>query len=438
MNLRTQAANTLAPLLLHRGSLSATLPTALYTCVPRDRALLQQLCYGTMRFEPRLALIAEHLLQKPFRDKDADLQALVLLGLYQLDQTRIADHAAISETVDATEELNKNWARGLVNAVLRRFQRERGSILAALADHPSLQYNHPDWMISKLQHNWPDHWPQILLANDQPAPMTLRLNTHQSSRMAYLDQLHIAGIDAVPGAFADTAIYLTQACDVTELPGFADGLVSVQDEAAQLAAQLLDLKPGQRVLDACAAPGGKLCQILEQEPGLAAVEAVELDQRRIERIQQNLLRLKLECKVTKGDAAASDWWDGQRYDRILLDAPCSATGVIRRHPDIKYLRRNEDLKRMAELQLSILQNCWQMLSPGGKLVYATCSIFTQENERVLERFMKAELAAVHRPISANWGHARPLGRQLFPQQDGHDGFYYAVLEKPAVLETPDH
>jgi 16S rRNA (cytosine967-C5)-methyltransferase len=293
-------------------------------------------------------------------------------------------------------------------------------------------------MISKLQHNWPDHWPQILLANDQPAPMTLRLNTHQSSRMAYLDQLHIAGIDAVPGAFADTAIYLTQACDVTELPGFADGLVSVQDEAAQLAAQLLDLKPGQRVLDACAAPGGKLCQILEQEPGLAAVEAVELDQRRIERIQQNLLRLKLECKVTKGDAAASDWWDGQRYDRILLDAPCSATGVIRRHPDIKYLRRNEDLKRMAELQLSILQNCWQMLSPGGKLVYATCSIFPQENERVLERFMKAELAAVHRPISANWGHARPLGRQLFPQQDGHDGFYYAVLEKPAVLETPDH
>nr|WP_067289153.1 16S rRNA (cytosine(967)-C(5))-methyltransferase RsmB [Marinobacterium profundum] len=430
MNLRTLAAQTLAPLLLHRGSLSATLPTSLYTCVPRDRALLQQLCYGTMRFEPRLALIAEHLLQKPFRDKDADLQALVLLGLYQLDQTRIADHAAISETVDVTEDLNKNWARGLVNAVLRRFQRERDSIMETLGDNPRLQYNHPDWMIGKLQQNWPDHWPQIMLANDQPAPMTLRLNTRLSTREAYIEQLYIAGIEATPGAFAKTAIYLNQPCDVSELPGFADGLVSVQDEAAQLSAPLLDLKPGQRVLDACAAPGGKLCHLLEHEPGLDSVEAVELDSRRAERIQQNLQRLKLNCTVTLGDAASEKWWDGQSYDRILIDAPCSATGVIRRHPDIKYLRRNEDLKRLADLQLSILRNCWHMLSPGGKLLYATCSIFPQENERLLARFIKEQPEVRHLPIEADWGHARPLGRQLFPQQDGHDGFYYAVLEKP--------
>jgi 16S rRNA (cytosine967-C5)-methyltransferase len=431
MNLRTLAAQTLAPLLQHRGSLNATLPTSLYTCVPRDRALLQQLCYGTMRFEPRLALIADHLLQKPFRDKDADLQALVLLGLYQLDQTRIADHAAISETVDATADLNKNWARGLVNAVLRRFQRERDSIMEELGDNPRLQYNHPDWMIGKLQQNWPEHWPQIMLANDQPAPMTLRLNTRQSSREAYLEQLYIAGIEATPGTFADTAIYLTQACDVTELPGFDEGLVSVQDEAAQLSATLLDLKPGQRVLDACAAPGGKLCHLLEHEPALAHVEAVELDSRRAERIKQNLQRLKLNCTLTQGDAASDSWWDGQSYDRILIDAPCSATGVIRRHPDIKYLRRNEDLKRLADLQLAILENCWNMLSPGGKLLYATCSVFPQENERLLARFIKARPEVQHLPIEADWGHVRPLGRQLFPQPDGHDGFYYAVLEKPA-------
>lgn len=432
MNLRALAAQTLAPLLQHRGSLNAVLPAALERCEVRDRALLQQLCYGTLRFEPRLSRIAQHLLKKPFRDKDADLQALLLLGLYQLDQSRVAAHAAISETVAAVGELNKDWARGLINAVLRRFQRDRDGLIAELDGQEAFRYNHPDWLIEKLRHNWPQHWEQILAANDQPAPMALRINLGKLSRAAYLERLQAAGLEARLGALAESAIYLQEPCDVARLPGFDEGLVSVQDEAAQLAATLLDPQPGQRVLDACAAPGGKLCHLLEHQPDLATADAVELEPERARRIHQNLERLGLQSQVHLGDAAGQDWWNGQAYDRILLDAPCSASGVIRRHPDIKYLRRSEDLKTLAELQLRMLQNCWQMLSPGGRLLYATCSVFPQENERVLARFLKAEASASEVAIEQPWGEARPLGRQLFPQPDGHDGFYYALLQKNAV------
>ncbi|GGO77432.1 ribosomal RNA small subunit methyltransferase B [Marinobacterium nitratireducens] len=429
MNLRALAAKTLAPLLQHRGSLNASLPATLAQCEPRDRALLQQLCYGTLRYEPKLSCIAEQLLKKPFRERDSDVRALVLIGLYQLDQTRVAPHAAISETVAATEALDKSWARGLVNAVLRNFQRRRDELLTALADDETFSYNHPQWLIEKLRHNWPQDWQQILAANDEPAPMTLRVNLARLSRQDYLEQLAQGGIEAHPGAHSAAAVYLAEPCDVGRLPGFAEGLASVQDEAAQLAAELLQPAPGERVLDACAAPGGKLCHLLELEPGLAAVDAVEIDAGRAERIRENLARLGLDCQLHIADAASRDWWDGQPYDRILLDAPCSASGVIRRHPDIKYLRRSEDLKTLAQLQLAILENCWAMLRPGGRLLYATCSIFPQENERVLARFLKANPAASERPLDVAWGQARPVGRQLFPQPGAQDGFYYAVLEK---------
>jgi len=429
MNLRALAALTLAPLLQHRGSLNASLPAALAQCEPRDRALLQQLCYGTLRFEPRLARIAGRLLKKPFRDKDTDLMALLLVGLYQLDQSRVAPHAAISETVAATEELNKDWARGLLNAVLRNFQRRRDELLSGLDGDDSFRYNHPDWLIQKLRHNWPEQWQQILAANDTPAPMTLRVNLGKTSREAYQAQLADTGLGARPGAWSPAALYLDQPCDVSRLPGFEEGLVSVQDEAAQLAAGLLEPQPGERVLDACAAPGGKLCHLLELEPQLAAVDAVEIDAGRADRIRENLARLGVSCRLHIGDAGGRDWWDGQLYDRILLDAPCSASGVIRRHPDIKYLRRSDDLKALAELQLQILENCWQLLRPGGRLLYATCSVFPQENERVLARFLKNTLSASEVVLEVPWGQARPLGRQLFPQQDGQDGFYYALLQK---------
>lgn len=429
MNLRALAARTLAPLLQHRGSLNATLPAALAQCEPRDRALLQQLCYGTLRFEPRLTRIADRLLKKPFRDKDTDIRALLLIGLYQLDQTRVAPHAAISETVAATGELNKDWARGLVNAVLRNFQRRHDELLDALGDDDTFRYNHPDWLIQKLRHNWPDHWQQILTANDDPAPMTLRVNLGKITREAYLAQLEEAGIGARTGTLSPAALYLAEPCDVGSLPGFGEGLVSVQDEAAQLAAALLEPQAGERVLDACAAPGGKLCHLLEQQPDLAAVDAVEVDAGRAGRIRENLTRLGVTCRLHIGDAAGREWWDGEPYDRILLDAPCSASGVIRRHPDIKYLRRSDDLKTLAELQLRILENCWGLLRPGGRLLYATCSVFPQENERVLTRFLKMTPSASEVVLEVPWGQARPVGRQLFPQQDGQDGFYYGLLQK---------
>ncbi len=432
MNIRILAAETLAPLLRHQGSLNAVLPAALERCPERDRPLLQQLCYGTMRDFHRLNLLATQLLRKPFQARDYDIRALLLLGLYQLRSLRIPAHAALHETVAACTGLQKSWAKGLLNGTLRHYQREAERLEAALSQREAWQYNHPDWLISKLRHNWPEHWQQILAGNNaEPAPLTLRINRQQCSRDAYLRQLAAEGTEAQATPFSPDGISLAQACDVDSLPGFREGACSVQDEAAQLAVGLLDLQPGQRVLDACAAPGGKLCHILEAQPQLAAVEAVELEARRLPRIEENLARIGLRATLHLGDAAATDWWDGQPFDRILLDAPCSATGVIRRNPDIKYLRKGEDIQPLTEIQWAILRNCWQLLKPGGRLVYATCSIFPQENERLIGRFIQQQPDALHKPIDAAWGLERPLGRQLFPSPGGHDGFYYAVLEKTA-------
>ena len=355
--------------------------------------------------------------------------------MYQLLEMRIPAHASIGETVEACTQLNKDWAKGLLNGVLRRLQREQDELFTTLNSQPEFRFNHPSWMIDKLKHNWPDHWEAILEQNNQQPPMTLRVNQQSCSRDQYLNWLDEAEIDSFPGEFSAQAIQLDIPCDVNLLPGFSEGMVSVQDEAAQLSADLLDLQPGQRVLDTCAAPGGKLCHIIEHEPDLAAAVAVELEEKRAARIEENLQRLQLDAEVIVADAASQDWWDGQLFDRILIDAPCSASGVIRRHPDIKGLRRNEDLKPLADIQLAILQNGWQMLKPGGKLVYATCSVFPQENERIIERFLKLQQDAQHHDIEADWGVARPFGRQLFPQADGHDGFYYALLSK---AESPDN
>ncbi|MCV6589220.1 MAG: 16S rRNA (cytosine(967)-C(5))-methyltransferase RsmB [Marinobacterium sp.] len=427
-NIRALAAQSLAPLIRHQGSLKTLLPGALARCPERDRALLQQLCYGVMRYHPQLSLLSRKLLKKPFASKDYDLLVLLWSGLYQLEHMRIAPHAAISETVAGARVLGKEWATGLLNAVLRRYQREHETLKAALAEKPAFRYNHPDWFVQKLQHNWPEHWQQILNENNASAPMTLRVNARQHSRERYLQQLHDAGIEAHACQFAAEGIQLAQPCDVGTLPGFADGTVSVQDEAAQLSAELLALQPDQRLLDACAAPGGKLCHALEQQPDLEAI-AIELEQSRAGRIRDNLARLQLDAEVKIADAALQDWWDGRPFERILVDAPCSATGVIRRNPDICFLRKGEDIATLSDIQLAVLSNCWQMLAPGGRLVYATCSIFPQENERLIARFLKQVGDASHQPIVADWGIERPLGRQLMPQPDGHDGFYYCVLTK---------
>ena len=431
INVRALAAQVLAPLLRQHGSLSTHLPAHLAHCPERDRALLQQLCYGTMRELFRLEQLANHFLRKPFKQQDLDIHALLLIGLWQLRSSRIPAHATLNETVDACAALNKPWASKLLNAILRRYQREQKQAEEALAQDAAFQWNHPQWMISKLQHNWPEHWQSILQANDQQAPMTLRVNQRLLTREKALHKLQEADIPATACQFSDDGIGLDSPCDVSALPGFAEGELSVQDEAAQLAAGLLAAENGQRILDACAAPGGKLCHLLEQNTHLQDVIAVELEPERGQRIHDNLHRLGLQlgCEVLTADASSQDWWDGQLFDRILIDAPCSGTGVIRRHPDIKLLRRGEDIAALASVQLSILNNLWSMLQPGGRLVYATCSIFGQENERVIERFIKHHPDAIHQPIDAPWGEARPFGRQLFPQPDGHDGFYYAVLDK---------
>lgn len=429
MNIRALAARTLAPVIGCKESLNTALPRSLENCPDNERALLQQICYGTMRSLPRLQCLARQLLKKPFKPQDRDVEALLLCGLYQLLEMRIPAHATLSETVEAADKLKKGWAKGLLNAVLRRVQREQSELEAQLQSEPEFHYNHPQWFISKLQHNWPDHWQQILEQNNQQPPMTLRVNTQQISREDYLEQLLDNALPAQATAYADSAITLQQAVDVNLLPGFSDGAVSVQDEAAQLSAFLLDLQPGQRVLDACAAPGGKLCHILEHQPDLNEAVAIELEQGRAARIYENLERLKLNAQVIVDDASSDSWFNGNSFDRILVDAPCSATGVIRRNPDIKQLRQSEDIKALADLQIKILQNCWNMLKSGGRLVYATCSIFPQENERVVERFLKLQDNAEHQVIEADWGIERPYGRQLFPQPEGHDGFYYAVLIK---------
>lgn len=429
-NLRAVAAEALAPILRHSGSLASSLPLALEQVAPRDGALLQELCYGTARWQPQLDLIAAQLLQKPFRAKDADIHALVLLGLYQMRNTRIPPHAALNETVAAARALKKTWAAGLLNGVLRRYQRDAESLEAKAAANPVFQHSHPTWLAEMITQQWPNQAAAIFDANNQKAPLTLRVNTLRTRRDDYLVKLQDADINATSCAYSSVGIQVSSPIDVTQLPGFTDGDVSVQDEAAQLAAGLLQLAQGQRVLDACAAPGGKTAHLLETEPTLAEVVAVDKSEQRLASVAETLDRLQLAATLVAADAAVLDsWWDGNPFDRILLDAPCSASGVIRRHPDIKLLRRADDVAKLAAVQLELLQKLWQTLAPGGLMLYATCSVLQQENELQIADFLASQPDASEIGLDAAWGEARQHGRQLFPTADGHDGFYYALLQK---------
>jgi len=432
MNPRLAATRALAAVLAGRASLGSSLPEQLAKVDPRDRALAQDLAFGTARWQPRLSLLAEKLMDKPFKAGDRDLEAMLLIGLYQLFHTRIPAHAAIGETVGCVDKLKKSSAKGLLNAVLRRAQREYDSLLPALEHDPAARLAHPRWLQKALKARWPEHWEAIATANNLHPPLILRVNRRQGSRDAYLAELAAAGINAVPCAFSADGIRLLQPQDVTALPGFAAGRLSVQDEAAQLAAELLELAPGQRVLDACAAPGGKTCHLLEREPGLAEVVALDADAGRLQRVEQNLARLGLTARTLAADGrAVADWWDGTPFQRILLDAPCSATGVIRRHPDIKLTRQASDIAPLVQLQGELLDALWPTLEVGGILVYATCSVLPEENSSNLAAFLARTPGARELDIPATWGLAQPHGRQLLPQPDGHDGFYYCKLIKIA-------
>ncbi|UZJ43779.1 16S rRNA (cytosine(967)-C(5))-methyltransferase RsmB [Marinimicrobium sp. C6131] len=430
MKVRTAAAKLLADLLRQQGSLASLLPDYQSRVPERDAPLLQELTYGTCRWYPRLNAYLGQLLDKPLKPKDGDIQALLLLGLYQQLYTRIPDHAAIGATVESTRELKKPWAKGLVNGVLRRFQREQEALDTALADDDRFTTAHPDWLLKRLRHHWPEQTDAIIAANNGHPPLTLRVNPAYAAREDYLAQLRDQDIEASLTPFSPVGITLQTPCQVTALPGFEIGGVSVQDEAAQFSAELLELRPGQRVLDACSAPGGKTGHILETEPGLSEVVALDSDARRLGRVQENLDRLRKQATLRCGDAGQPDhWWDGTAFDRILLDAPCSATGIIRRQPDIKVLRSAADIDRLSALQGRLLSALWSTLKPGGVLVYATCSILPEENTRVVEAFVRQHPDAQCETLEVDWGLEQPCGRQLLPRDNGHDGFYYARLHK---------
>ena len=433
MNPRLAAAKALTAVLNGKASLNSSLPLQLDKVEARDRGLTQDLAFGTARWQPRLSALANKLLQKPFKAADADVEALLLVGLYQLLYTRIPAHAAIGETVGCADKLKKPWAKALLNAVLRNAQRESEALLAELERDPVVRTAHPRWLQKSLKAFWPEQWEAICAANNAHPPMILRVNRRHHSRDAYLQLLVEAGIEAQPCTFSQDGIVLAEACDVRNLPGFAEGWISVQDEAAQLAADLLDLAPGQRVLDACCAPGGKTCHILEVEPKLAGVVAVDLEAKRLVRVRENLERLGLSAELIAADGRdTATWWDGKPFQRILLDAPCSATGVIRRHPDIKLTRQPDDIAALATLQGELLDAMWPTLEVGGILLYATCSTLPTENTEVVEAFLARTPGARELDIAGQFGIKQPHGRQLLAQEGGHDGFYYAKLIKIAA------
>ncbi|MBN0976322.1 16S rRNA (cytosine(967)-C(5))-methyltransferase RsmB [Pseudomonas hygromyciniae] len=433
MNPRLAAAKALAAVLNGKASLNSSLPVQLDKVEDRDRGFTQDLAFGTARWQPRLSALAAKLLQKPFKAADADVEALLLVGLYQLLYSRVPAHAAIGETVGCADKLKKPWAKALLNAVLRRAQRESEALLAELEHDPVVRTAHPRWLQKSLKAFWPQQWEAICAANNAHPPMILRVNRRHNSRDAYLTLLADAGINASACVYSQDGIVLETAGDVRSLPGFAEGWISVQDEAAQLAADLLDLAPGQRVLDACCAPGGKTCHIMEVQPNLAGVVAVDLEAKRLVRVRENLARLGLDAELIAADGRdTATWWDGKPFQRILLDAPCSATGVIRRHPDIKLTRQPDDIAALAVLQGELLDALWPTLEVGGILLYATCSTLPTENTEVIQAFLARTSGARELDIATAAGIKQPHGRQLLAQEGGHDGFYYAKLIKIAA------
>ncbi|MGO1394141.1 MAG: 16S rRNA (cytosine(967)-C(5))-methyltransferase RsmB [Halomonas sp.] len=426
---RAAAARALAPVLSDQGSLAGMDD---HSVVARDRGLLKELCFGSCRRLPRLEALASVLLKQPFKKRDSDVQALLLVGIYQLLYMRIPAHAAVGETAGAARLLKKEWATRVLNGCLRRLQRESEALLAQVDRDESVALEHPPWLLNALRQAWPEQWRDIIEANNHPGPMTLRVNQRHNDREDYLGMLTEQGLSGHLCSHVPDGITLETPCDVTALPGFEEGHVSVQDEAAQLSAALLGPalapRPGARVLDACCAPGGKTAHLLEQFD--IALTAIDSDNQRLARVEDTLSRLGVEAVLEHADATERDWWSGTPFDAILLDAPCSSTGVIRRHPDIKKLRRKDDIRPLAKLQRQLLDNLWPMLREGGTLLYATCSVLPEENSEQIEAFLaRTPDAHITTPNDVAWGIVSGAGRQLFPAQSSHDGFFYARLEK---------
>ena len=422
-NLRSLAAQLIERVVDKGESLSAILPGAQKTLADKDGALLQELCFGVMRTLPQLEALIGKLMERTLTGKQRVLHYLIMVGLYQLLYTRVPAHAALAETVAGAEVLKRTALKGLINGVLRQFQRQQEELVAAVDQGPQ-RYWHPGWLLKRLQTAWPDQWQQIVDANNQRPPMWLRVNRQHHSRDEWLNLLQAEDKAAFP-ADAPDALRLESPAPVSQLPGFDQGWVTVQDLSAQRCALLLEPQNHETILDLCAAPGGKTTHILEIAPQ-ANVLAVDIDQQRLTRVHENLQRLGMQAEVRQGDGRMpAEWCGDQQFDRILLDAPCSATGVIRRHPDIKWLRRDRDIPELAALQREIINAVWPRLKSGGTMIYATCSILPEENHQQIAAFLAEHDDAVAEPLPEG----QINGWQVFPSVDGGDGFFYAKLMK---------
>jgi len=394
----------------------------------RDRALLMALVSDGARWWPRFDAALDRLLEQPLRKKAPVVHALLVLGLVQLEVLELADYAAVAATVEAVRALKRPQFAGLVNAVLRRWQRERATHLAALDAQPETRHAHPRWLAEAIARDWPAQAEAVLAADNREPPLMLRANRRHGTREALVERLRLDGQTAEPHSWLADAIVLPHSTDVTRLPGFDDGAFAVQDGAAQIAADLADLRGGLRVLDACAAPGGKACHLLER----AEIDLTALDSAppRVDRIRQNLQRLRLDARLLTGDAGAPKaWWNRQPFDRILVDAPCSATGVLRRRPDVRLHRRASDIAALQAQQRRILAALWPLLAPGGRLLYITCSLLRAENEAIVGELLAAQPDAHAVAFELPVGRAAAVGWQILPGDGDLDGMYYAVLEK---------
>ncbi|GAA0918028.1 16S rRNA (cytosine(967)-C(5))-methyltransferase RsmB [Rothia nasimurium] len=430
-SVRALAAQALADIALSGHSLREVADRALPRLPDaRDRALLTALLNEGARWWPRFDAALDRLLDKPIRRNEPVIHALLVTALVQLEILELAEYAAVAATVEAVRELRRPRLAGLTNAVLRRWLRERQTLLTALDAEPATRHAHPAWLAAAIARDWPDQTDDVLTAANREPPLMLRVNRRRAERAVVADELRAAGQQVELHPWLADGLVLPHSTDVTRLPGFAEGRFAVQDGAAQVPADLLALTNGQRVLDACAAPGGKACHALERAD--VHLLAVEADARRAPRIRQNLDRLGLHAEVVVGDAGdTSAWWDDQPFDRIMIDAPCSATGVIRRRPDVRLHRREADIAALVAQQSRILAACWKTLAPGGRLLYVTCSILRCENEGVIEAFLRNHADAAVLAVALPAGQPAAIGWQVLPGDGDLDGMYYALLEKSA-------
>lgn len=393
----------------------------------KDSAWLQEMALGIFRHLPQLQIWLRQLLDKPLKGDKKIIEHLLLLGFYQQAFSRVSDHAAVSATVNAAEALGGRGLKGLINAILRNFQRQQ--LHTQKSHDPIIESGLPKWLYKRIERAYPDKLTSIVEAMNSPAPLWLRVNKHTCSVDQFKEALTTAGIEFTLSAFHPDAVILVGRRAIPTLPGYHEGWFSVQDGAAQLATPLLKLNENQRVLDCCAAPGGKSAHILETQENLHRFIALDHDQARLNRMKENLSRLQLSATLLCANAAdVSSWWDGEPFDRILLDAPCSATGVIRRHPDIRWLRKATDIDALSQLQYQILSNLWKTLKPGGLLIYATCSILPSENTAQVEKFLSEHSDA--KLVTMEIQHSpTDIGRQILPGEQQMDGFYYARLIK---------